>query len=156
LGIILAITFGGAPIMVAPLVFGLAPVINSFLTIYLARRMQDIGPMFLAGLIMVLIGSVTVLIAAPHKPPASAAASTTASAPAAATGSSTSSTAAPAPSPPSGKTGNLFLQILSIAMVALCWGSYGPTLHKGQAAMHHSRLRPFLCVGLAYFAIAVV
>ena len=37
-------------------------------------------------------------------------------------------------------------------MVALCWGAYGPTLHKGQAAMKNSRLRPLLCVGLAYFA----
>ena len=35
-------------------------------------------------------------------------------------------------------------------------GRYGPVLHKGQAAMHHSRLRPLICVGLAYFAIAVV
>ncbi len=38
LGIILAINFGGNPIYVAPLVFGSAPVINSFLTIYLAGR----------------------------------------------------------------------------------------------------------------------
>src|SRR3989304_6875448 len=36
------------------------------------------------------------------------------------------------------------------------WGAYGPVLHKGQAAMHHSRMRPLLCVGLAYFAIAGV
>jgi hypothetical protein len=46
--------------------------------------------------------------------------------------------------------------MLSIATTAVCWGSYGPTLHKGQAAMFNSRLRPFLCVGLAYFAMAVV
>jgi hypothetical protein len=48
------------------------------------------------------------------------------------------------------------LQMLSIAMVIVCWGAYGPTLHKGQAAMQNSRMRPLLCVGLAYFAIAVV
>ena len=45
---------------------------------------------------------------------------------------------------------------LSIALTALCWGCYGPVLHKGQMKMSGSRLRPFLCVGLAYFAIAVV
>jgi hypothetical protein len=45
---------------------------------------------------------------------------------------------------------------LSIALTALCWGCYGPVLHKGQMKMSGSRMRPFLCVGLAYFAIAVV
>ena len=49
LGIILAFTFGGKPIYVMPLVFGGAPVVNAFLTIYLARRMKEIGPWFLAG-----------------------------------------------------------------------------------------------------------
>ena len=47
------------------------------------------------------------------------------------------------------------LQLASIATSIVCWGAYGPVLHKGQAAMQHSRLRPLLCVGLAYFAIAV-
>ena len=41
-------------------------------------------------------------------------------------------------------------------MTALCWGVYGPTLHRGQSAMAGSRLRPFLCVGLSYFLIAVI
>jgi hypothetical protein len=45
---------------------------------------------------------------------------------------------------------------LFIGLTALCWGSYGPVLHKGQAKMSGSRMRPFLCVGLAYFAIAVL
>ncbi len=40
-------------------------------------------------------------------------------------------------------------------MAALCWGAYGPFLHIGQMKMGGSRLRPFFCVGLAYFAIAV-
>jgi hypothetical protein len=44
----------------------------------------------------------------------------------------------------------------SIALAAVCWGAYGPVLHKGQMAMHGSRLRPFLCVGVAYFLIAVL
>jgi hypothetical protein len=46
--------------------------------------------------------------------------------------------------------------LTSIALTIICWGVYGPVLHKGQAAMDQSRLRPFLCVGLAYFAIAVI
>ncbi len=44
---------------------------------------------------------------------------------------------------------------LSIIVAALCWGSYGPMLHIGQQKMDGSRLRPFICVGLAYFFIAV-
>ena len=49
-----------------------------------------------------------------------------------------------------------FLRVLSIALAIVSWGAYGPVLHKGQAAMHHSRLRPLICVGLAYFVIAVI
>lgn len=124
LGIIMAFTFGGKPQWVMPLVFGGAPVVNSFLTIYWAKKLKEISPIFLTGLIMVVLGAVTVLIFKPGQ---------------AATFS-----------------GNLFLQLLSVATVILCWGAYGPVLHKGQAAMQHSRLRPLLCVGLAYFAIAVV
>jgi hypothetical protein len=45
---------------------------------------------------------------------------------------------------------------LCIAMTALCWGVYGPLLHKGQMLMQGSRLRPLVCVGVAYFVIAVV
>ena len=51
---------------------------------------------------------------------------------------------------------NLFLAACCIGLTALCWGAYGPVLHSGQAKMQGSRLRPFLCVGLAYFAIAVI
>lgn len=40
---------------------------------------------------------------------------------------------------------------------ALCWGAYVPTLHAGQLALGpKSSLRAFLCVGLAYFATAVL
>lgn len=45
--------------------------------------------------------------------------------------------------------------ILSIIMAAVCWGSYGPMLHIGQGKMEGSRMRPFICVGMAYFFIAV-
>ena len=49
-----------------------------------------------------------------------------------------------------------FLGMLAaIALTAFCWGVYGPVLHFGREAMH-SNLRPFMCVGLAYFVIAVI
>lgn len=130
LGIILAFKFGGKPIYVMPLVFGGAPVINAFLTIYLAGRIKEIGPWFLAGLIMVVLGAVTVLLSGPG-----------------ATSHASGESAA---------VGTWVARLLSIALALLSWGAYGPVLHKGQANMHHSRLRPLLCVGLAYFAIAVV
>jgi hypothetical protein len=140
LGIILAMTFGGHPIYVMPLVFGGAPVVNAFLTIYMARRLKEIGSVFLAGLIIVVIGAVVVLVSAPHA-------------------------AAHAVKPAVGAQAEAaagigfwtwMSQLLSIALTIVCWGAYGPVLHRGQAAMHHSRMRPLICVGLAYFFIAVV
>jgi hypothetical protein len=129
LGIILAFKYGGKPIYVMPLVFGGAPVVNSFLTIYWARKMSEISTLFTTGLVMVLLGAVTVLVFAPTAQSADAS---------------------------SLFSFNGVLQILSIALVIVCWGAYGPVLHKGQARMDNSRLRPLLCVGLAYFAIAVI
>jgi hypothetical protein len=56
-----------------------------------------------------------------------------------------------------GQTGSEWLLMLaSIATTGLCWGSYGPMLHRGQMKMGGSRLRPFICVGIAYFAVAVI
>lgn len=46
--------------------------------------------------------------------------------------------------------------IAAIGLTVFCWGVYGPTLHRGQMDMAGSRLRPLLCVGVAYFVIAVV
>ena len=45
--------------------------------------------------------------------------------------------------------------LAAIALTAFCWGVYGPVLHFGREAMH-SPLRPFVCVGAAYFLIAVL
>jgi predicted transposase YbfD/YdcC len=48
-----------------------------------------------------------------------------------------------------------FLSLIgAIALTAFCWGIYGPVLHFGREALHSS-LRPFVCVGLADFLIAV-
>ncbi len=130
LGIILAFSFRGNPIYVMPLVFGLAPVVNTFVTMFMARTYKEAGPIFYAGVIAAAVGAAGVLFFKP-----------------------------------SGHTGggeildltirDVLVIAASIALTALCWGSYGPTLHKGQMLMQGSRLRPFLCVGLAYFAIAV-
>jgi drug/metabolite transporter (DMT)-like permease len=44
---------------------------------------------------------------------------------------------------------------MSIALTAVCWGIYAPILHWGQEPMG-GKLRPFICVGLAYFVVAVM
>jgi len=43
-----------------------------------------------------------------------------------------------------------------VAVTACCWGAYGPTLHAGQVALGTSPMRALLCVGMAYFFIAVL
>lgn len=57
---------------------------------------------------------------------------------------------------PAGKPKNVSGIVFSILLAAVCWGSYGPMLHIGQGKMSGSRLRPFMCVGIAYFLIAVL
>ena len=71
LGIILAFNFGGKPIYVMPLVFGGAPVVNTFTTVLAEGTYSDLSPLFLASLIVVIAGAATVLIFAPrHAKPA--------------------------------------------------------------------------------------
>jgi len=147
LGIILAMASKGQPIYVMPLVFGGAPVVSTFLTMTLARSYRQAGPFFFAGLILVAAGAAVVLVAKP-RPVAATAHTTEADAPA------TPSATAPSSA---GLTVADQLKIgLFIALTVVCWGVYGPILHIGQAAMVGSRLRPFMCVGLAYFLIAVL
>ncbi|MEX0793891.1 MAG: hypothetical protein WD045_12200 [Pirellulaceae bacterium] len=43
-----------------------------------------------------------------------------------------------------------------IAMTALCWGSYGAVLHEGQTHLSNEKLKPLICVGLAYLVVAVI
>ncbi len=72
LGIILALTSGGKPVYVMPLVFGGAPIINVFVSMYFQGiSYKDINPIFIAGMIMVLVGAVVVLVfkPSPPKPP---------------------------------------------------------------------------------------
>ena len=156
LGIIMAFNFGGDPVYVMPLVFGGAPIVNSFLTIYMSRRIKEIGPLFMAGLIMVLIGAVTVLITKPTVKIAADETAVEATAEESTDDESGEKAVVNSSESESSWLRDFILQIISIALTIFCWGAYGPVLHKGQAAMHHSRLRPLLCVGLAYFAIAVI
>lgn len=128
LGVLLALIFGGVPLYVMPLVFGGAPVINSVLTMFLGKTFKEVGPWFLAGPIMVLLGSVTVLIFGHGHAEGGLA----------------------------HKIEQLTAVLLAVTLAIVSWGVYGPVLHKGQLAMQNSRLRPLICVGLSYFLIAVI
>lgn len=147
LGVILALTAGGRPIYVMPLVFGGAPVVNTLLTAFLNKAFGQLKAPFLAGLILVITGAVTVLV---FKPQPQAAHADKPAAVAAETQSE---------QPASGveQDAERFLEVLlAVSLALLSWGAYGPVLHKGQAAMGGSRLRPLICIGVAYFLIAVL
>ena len=45
--------------------------------------------------------------------------------------------------------------IVFVAGAVISWGLYGPSLHRGQITLGNP-LRALLCVGLAYFLIAVL
>ncbi len=142
LGVILALGFGGKPIYVMPLVFGGAPVVNTLLTAFLNRAFDQLKAPFLAGLILVILGAVTVLVFKPQPQPAAPAAAAVAS--------------AEAPATTVQKTERFVEVLLSVALALFSWGAYGPVLHRGQGAMGGSRLRPLICIGAAYFLIAVL
>lgn len=73
LGIIMAFNFGGKPDYVMPLVFGFAPVVNTLFTMYFNQTWKNIsmfqGSVYGAGLVMVAVGAVIVLMAAPKGAP---------------------------------------------------------------------------------------
>ncbi|QEG24539.1 hypothetical protein [Mariniblastus fucicola] len=159
LGIILAFKFNGKPSYVMPLVFGMAPIVNTFVTMLMARTFKQASAVFYLGILIVAVGAAGVLIFKPSKakpavdePPAQVVVVDSLESQFVATtideDADTGNEETPA--------GSILWVTLSIALTAVCWGAYGPVLHKGQLKMGGSRLRPFLCVGLAYFAIAVV
>ncbi|MGN6133442.1 MAG: hypothetical protein ACTHOU_03035, partial [Aureliella sp.] len=65
LGIVLAFNSGGKPITVMPLVFGFAPVVNTFISLTEAGAWSRVQPMFWVSLAIVIIGAITVLTKAP-------------------------------------------------------------------------------------------
>ncbi len=192
LGVVLAFKFHGDPVFVMPLIFGGAPVVNTLVTMALARNLREASLLFYLGVIVVAIGAAGVLffkpmrssashghVSSPVRMMASTEFGNTAHvtftrvgiglqshrvvqdppetqdgdpSPAPAAGQPTSDTK-PAPQPVQNSPIMVFL---SVILTALCWGTYGPILHWGQARMENSRMRPFLCVGLAYFVLAVV
>jgi hypothetical protein len=128
-----------------PLVFGGAPVVNTLLSAFMNKAFGQLKAPFLAGLLLVVTGAVTVLVFKPQAAPAAApAAAVTAQEPAAAA------------APPVQKAERFVEILLATALALFSWGAYGPVLHRGQAAMGGSRLRPLLCIGIAYFLIAVL
>jgi hypothetical protein len=158
LGVILALGCGGRPIYVMPLVFGGAPVVNTLFSACLGRAFDQLKAPFLAGLVLVTLGAVTVLVFKPqpavHAAPRMAVDATV---------GDDRGTAAAGATPPAAaqstavRTTERFLEVLlATALAIVSWGSYGPVLHRGQAAMGGSRLRPLICIGVAYFLIAVV
>jgi hypothetical protein len=66
LGIILAFNSGGKPVYVMPLVFGGAPVVNTFFTAITRGLLGQMSAMFFAGLILVVAGAAMVLVFAPR------------------------------------------------------------------------------------------
>jgi hypothetical protein len=153
LGVILALSFGGKPIYVMPLVFGGAPVVNTLLSAAMNRSFDQLKAPFLAGLILVITGAVTVLVFKPQPQPHAAAhvaaAEDQPDAGEAAAGK-------PGPVKVERKLERLVEVLLSVALAIVSWGAYGPVLHRGQAGMGGSRLRPLICIGVAYFLIAVL
>jgi hypothetical protein len=172
LGIILALQFGGRPIYVMPLVFGGAPVVNTLLSAFMNRAFGDLKAPFLAGLMLVILGAVTVLVFKPqgataHGAAGQAVAGTPAAVEAdhgetpvvtsAAGGDAGHGQGAAAAGPTAGRRAERLLEVLlATALAMFSWGAYGPVLHKGQLGMGGSRLRPLICVGAAYFLIAVL
>jgi len=161
LGVILALNaFGGKPIYVMPLIYGGAPVVNTLLTAVFNRGFDQLKAPFLAGLLLVITGAVTVLVFRPAQPVVAAVAPAAATA-GAAVGQDT------APAAPAGdarptvgsaaRTAERWIErLLAVALTICSWGAYGPVLHRGQGGMGGSRLRPLLCIGAAYFLIAVL
>lgn len=143
LGVILAFSFKAKPIYVMPLVFGGAPVINTLVTMAMSQNLEKIKPIFLIGILMAALGGAGVLI---FKPSENAKSVETV-----AVDASETTTVAAKADPEL----NYPMIAFSVALAVLSWGAYGPVLHKGQMKMGGSRLRPFLCVGIAYFFIAV-
>ncbi len=126
-GMIIALENLGSPVYVVPLVFGGAPVINTLVTMLLNRTMRNANLLFYLGIVIVAVGAAGVMYFKPT-PRSTAILDAT----------------------------QVAMVAFGIGLTALCWGAYGPILHRGQAKMSGSRLRPFICVGLAYFSVAVI
>ncbi|MEM8541289.1 MAG: hypothetical protein AAGF25_10075, partial [Pseudomonadota bacterium] len=160
LGIILAFKFNGKPSYVMPLVFGLAPIVNTFVTMAMSRTFKQASIIFYVGILIAALGAAGVLYNKPKKAKEPKLekdqTSLVVSGMKLTAVTIVDDDAAESATEKPAESTSILWVTLSVALTAVCWGAYGPVLHKGQAKMDGSRLRPFLCVGLAYFAIAVI
>ena len=194
LGIVLAFKFQGKPVYVMPLVFGLAPIVNTIVGMLMSGTTKKPSPVFYIGILLVALGAAGVLRFQPKnaaKAPVEKTASLLvenfeaenkfeeskltlvsfqeavqsseqqikteteiAADDSQAINSQTEAEIKPATSATT--PFNALAVGLCLATTVICWGSYGPLLHRGQVHMNNSRLRPLLCVGLAYFGVAVL
>ena len=164
LGIILAFNFGGKPVYVMPLVFGCSPVVNTVVTMFMTGSHNRIRWPFYVAVLLVALGAAGVFIFKPKPVKAHAAVSSEvveqsrafrAEADASEEKAEEEKEEAAEETTDEEST-SLFKVLLSVFVTVICWGSYGPLLHRGQVKMENCRLRPFMCVGLAYFAVAVL
>ena len=65
----MAFNFGGRPIFVMPLVFGMAPIVNTITTITSQGMWSQVGPAFFGSLLVVICGAVGVLLFSPKPQP---------------------------------------------------------------------------------------
>ena len=175
LGIILAFKFGGSPVYVMPLVFGTAPVVNTIVTMAMTRTFKEAGILFFAGVVAVALGGAGVMFFRPQaknveiEELSDGAIHVHLEKIGGSTETWKAKNLKDLETNPELETAyglylkkqgpgflNFLLVLLSIGVTGLCWGCYGPVLHKGQMKMNGSRLRPLMCVGAAYFAIAVI
>ncbi len=165
LGVILALGYGGKTVYVMPLVFGFAPVVNTLVTATMSRTFNQIRPIFIGGIVAAALGAGGVLFFKPVAQPAAApeqqasaesgVEKTAQDAGAAESGANDEQQDPTGQETAKAATTSLVGIIISVIIAALCWGAYGPMLHIGQGKMGGSRLRPFACVGISYFVIAV-
>jgi hypothetical protein len=66
--LILALNYA-SPMLVMPIVFGCAPIVSVFFSMWMQKRLTEISPFFAAGLILVAAGAVTILLTAPKPKP---------------------------------------------------------------------------------------
>jgi len=152
LGIITAISSGGSPSYVMPIVFGGAPVVNTLVSMWMGKLFGQATNGFYLGIILVGLGTVGVFYNKPQKADTGADKVAAEQKDTQAEEGSEATLADKA----ADAAGTLGMIVGGICLTVLCWGSYGSVLHKSQAKMAGSRLRPLFCVGLAYFLIAVL
>ncbi|MFT5527664.1 MAG: hypothetical protein ACI9HK_005648 [Pirellulaceae bacterium] len=144
-----------------PIVFGCAPVVNTLVSMYMGKMFGQMSPGFMLGIILVAVGAAGVFYYKPKPavPPVVLKASQAGAEGETAADKSPSESvdhAKDAKKVGEAKKINITLIAGGILLTVICWGAYGSILHKSQALMAGSRLRPLLCVGLAYFVIAVI